>query len=206
MAGFDVVGIDINPQPRYPFEFIQADAVKFLEEHGHEFDFIHASPPCQGYSKCKSLAMARNGGKYGRHPKLIAKVRALLKKSGKPYVIENVPGAPLRNPINLFGSQFGLLTQRQRCFESNCVLALPEMKRRKMQTPSAGNGVGPDGSISICGSGGVRGMRASEILAYWSKALGGVDWMIRSEMAECIPPAYTQFVGNQILKKIGGAQ
>ena len=196
-AGFQVVGVDINPQPRFPFEFHQADALTYPLDG---FDVIHASPPCQGYSRAKWLSMARNRGKYGIHDRLIDQVREKLTEHGGPWVIENVAGAPLHKPIRLFGSQFWLLTQRQRWFESNISLKPPSTPMRRMKTPSAGNGIGPDGSICICGNGGVRGLKAAEIVSYWSKALGGVDWMIRREMAECIPPAYTEFIGKQLME------
>lgn len=158
-AGFEVVGVDINPQPNYPYRFIQANALEILKDKEFigQFDAIHASPPCQAYSRARELSKARNNGKYGNHPDLIAPTRELLLKTGKAYVIENVPGSPLINPIKLFGSQFkNLYTQRERWFESNVPLREPDEPPRKMKTPSAGNGIGEDGSISICGSGGVK--------------------------------------------------
>lgn len=199
-AGFEVVGVDIAPQPNYPYEFIQADALEVLKdkEFIKQFAAITASPPCQKHSKARSLSLARNGGKYGDHLDLIPETRRLLIESGKPYIIENVAGAPLINPIKLFGSQFkGLFTQRERWFESNMNLTEPEIDRAKMKTPAAGNGIGEDGSISICGSGGVRGLNAKQIVLYWGFALGGIDWMTRAELAEAIPPAYTEFLGKQ---------
>lgn len=201
MAGFEVVGVDINPQPNYPYEFIQADALEILKdkEFISQFDAIAASPPCQKYSKMKSLAIARNGGEYGDHPDLIPETRKLLIETGKPYIIENVATAPLINPIKLFGSQFNnMYTQRERWFESNMPLVEPPVPRMAMKTPSAGNGIGEDGSISICGSGGVRGLNATQIRLYWGFALGGIDWMTREELAEAIPPVYTQFLGKQL--------
>lgn len=200
-AGFDVVGVDIEAQPNYPFEFIQSDAVDFLYSADlSKYDVIHASPPCQSYSKCKSLSIARNNGKYGQHPDLIAVTRKLLKKSGKPYVIENVEGAPLIDPISLCGTQFKhIYTQRKRLFESNIPLKPPDSKAVRRNTPSAGNGIGQDGFISICGSGGVKGLNAKQIVLYWGFALGGIDWMTRQELAEAIPPAYTEFLGKQIM-------
>lgn len=199
-AGFEVVGVDIKPQPNYPFEFIQADALEILKDKAFisQFDAIAASPPCQAHSKAKSLSVARNGGKYGEHLDLIPETRRLLIESGKPYIIENVAGAPLINPVKLFGSQFkNLYTQRERWFESNIPLVEPDTERVKMKTPSAGNGIGEDGSISICGSGGVRGLNAKQIRLYWGFAMGGIDWMTRDELAEAIPPAYTEFLGQQ---------
>lgn len=200
-AGFEVIGVDIEPQPNYPFKFIQADALEILKDKDFikQFDAIHASPPCQHYSKARELSVARNNGAYGEHPDLIAPTRELLKATGKPYIIENVAGAPLINPIKLFGSQFkNLYTQRERWFESNISLNEPDVVRSKMKTPSAGNGIGEDGSISICGSGGVRGMNSKQIALYWGFALGGIDWMTRAELAEAIPPAYTEFLGKQL--------
>lgn len=204
-AGFEVVGVDIEPQPNYPFKFIQADALEILKdkEFISQFDVIHASPPCQHYTKVQHMAKARNGGTYGEHPDLVAPTRELLEGTGKPYIIENVAGSPLINPLKLFGSQFkNLYTQRERWFESNIPLEEPEISHSKMKTPSAGNGIGEDGSISICGSGGVRGLNSKQIRLYWGFALGGIDWMTRAELAEAIPPAYTEFLGKQIIKRI----
>jgi DNA (cytosine-5)-methyltransferase 1 len=200
-AGFQVTGVDINPQPNYPYEFIHADALEILKdvEFLKQFDVIAASPPCQAHSKARSLSVARNGGQYGEHLDLIPQTRALLIASGKPYVIENVGGSPLLNPIKLYGSQFkNIYTQRERLFESNVFLSEPQEPRKKMKTPAAGNGIGEDGSISICGSGGVRGLNAKQIVQYWGFAMGGIDWMTRAELAEAIPPVYTEFIGKQL--------
>jgi DNA (cytosine-5)-methyltransferase 1 len=204
-AGFEVVGVDINPQPNYPFTFIQANALEVLRDYEFfgRFDAIAASPPCQAHSKAKSLSIARNGGKYGDHLDLIPETRMLLEATGKPYIIENVAGAPLIEPTKLFGSQFkNLYTQRERWFESNIELKEPEAPKEKMKTPSAGNGIGEDGSISICGSGGVRGMNSKQIKLYWGFAMGGIDWMTREELAEAIPPVYTEFLGKQLIRHI----
>ena len=202
-AGFDVTGVDIKPQPNYPFEFIQADALEILRDTDFisQFSVIHASPPCQAYSRAKGLSQARNNGKYGNHLDLIPPTRDLLIQTGKPYVIENVAGSPLIDPIKLFGSQFkNLYTQRERWFESNVPLQEPSIGRQKMRTPSAGNGIGEDGSISIAGSGGVRGLNAKQIRLYWGFAMGGIDWMTRKELAEAIPPVYTEFIGRQLIE------
>lgn len=200
-AGFEVTGVDIAPQPNYPYKFIHADALEILKdkEYISQFDAIAASPPCQAYSKARSLSLARNGGQYGDHLDLVPETRELLEATGKPYIIENVAGSPLINPIKLFGSQFkNLYTQRERWFESNIPLKDPEQGRVAMKTPSAGNGIGEDGSISICGSGGVRGLNSVQIKLYWGFAMGGIDWMSRAELAEAIPPAYTEFLGRQL--------
>jgi len=134
-AGFDVTGVDIRPQPHNPHRFIRGDALAFLREHGHEFDFIHASPPCQGYS---TLAAMHPGKVW---PKLIGQVRSLVKSTGKPYVIENVETAPLRRESDLFGnhgvmlcgSMFGLgvargFLRRHRIFETSFPLPQPACK------------------------------------------------------------------------------
>jgi site-specific DNA-cytosine methylase len=110
-AGFEVVGVDIAPQPHYPFEFHQGDALEYLAAHGHEFDAIHASPPCQRYSSIQRIT--KNKHKW---PDLVDPVRQLLIKSGKPYVIENVQGAPLRVDAFMCGSMFGLGMIRHRIF------------------------------------------------------------------------------------------
>ena len=203
-AGFEVVGVDIFPQPNYPYTFFQSDAIEFLRQHDlSEFDAIHASPPCQAHTKAQALSKGRNNGKYGEHPDFIPQTREILKKIGKPYIIENVDGAPLVNPIALYGSQFkNLYTQRKRLFESNIELRTPDAPMVQKKTPTAGNGFGEDGFIAICGSGGVRGMNSKQIPLYWGFALGGIDWMTRAELAEAIPPAYTEFLGKQLIEYI----
>lgn len=204
-AGFDeIVGVDIVPQPNYPFEFVCMDAIEYLKTQDlSSFDAIHASPPCQAHSKCRQLSEARNGGQYGDHEDFITRTRELLDEIGKPYIIENVEGAPLKNPLSLYGSQFdNLYTQRRRLFESNIHLQPPERKMKRHKTPTAGNGMGEDGWISVCGSGGVRGMNAKQIVLYWGFALGGIDWMTRAELAEAIPPKYTEFLGGQLIRYI----
>lgn len=196
-----MTGVDINPQPNYPHTFIQSDAIEFLMTQDlSEYDAIHASPPCQAHSRAIGLSQARNNGAYGEHRDYIPQTRELLRKTGKPYVIENVVGAPLIDPISLSGTQFkNLYTQRKRLFESNIELVPPEKKPTAKKTPPAGWGFGPDGFIAICGSGGVAGMNNRQIPLYWGFALGGIDWMTREELAEAIPPAYTEFIGKQII-------
>lgn len=127
-AGFEVVGVDIFPQTNYPYTFFQSDAIEFLRTADLSgFDAIHASPPCQAHTKAQALSKGRNNGKYGEHPDFIPQTREILKKIGKPYIIENVDGAPLVNPIALYGSQFkNLYTQRKRLFESNIELRTPD--------------------------------------------------------------------------------
>lgn len=200
-AGFEVEGVDIEQQPNYPFKFTQMDAIEYLKTQDlSKFDVIHASPPCQKFSRVQSLGIARNGS-YKEHPDLIEPIRQILKLLGKPYVIENVAGAPLINCFMLCGSMFDLKVYRHRYFESNMFMWVPEHYPHDDTTPSAGNGVSPKGFISVCGSGGVKGMNSKQILKYWSMAMG-IDWMNRAELAQAIPPAYTEWIGKQLIEAI----
>lgn len=207
LAGFDVVSIDIEPQPNYPEEegmrFFRADAVEYLHHCGHCFDAYHASPPCQAHTRMQTLGKARNGG-YREHIDLINPIRELLIASGRPYVIENVPGAPLINPYVLCGSMFpDLRVYRHRLFETNWLMMVPPHEAHRDKTPSAGNGKSPKGFISVCGSGGVRGMKCVEILEYWRMAMG-IPWMNRKELAQAIPPRYTEMIGLQLQEQLKG--
>ena len=187
-AGFEVVGVDNVYQKRYPFEFIQADALEYVAEHGHEFDVVHASPPCQAYSRMSQV----NDNQY---PDMVADTRAALMATGKPYVIENVPGAPLINPLMLCGTMFGLKVIRHRLFECEPPIWFPPAICRHDTGGmlKAGRGPSPKGFWSISGKGGGNGT-----LSGWAKALG-IDWMTLSEMSQAIPPAYTEFIGNKLM-------
>lgn len=277
-AGFDVVGVDLNPMPRYPFEFHQGDALDYLREHGHEFDVIHASPPCQAYCSLKSMPNAKV------HPDLVAPTREALEATGKPYVIENVPGAPLLSPTMLCGTMFGLGTgdadlRRHRLFETNWSLVLPfgmfckhgrraaqnaparedrerticvigqagiaedralrridfkprvisvhdssgrghdeaaNHRRRKTITVAGSHG---DAGLSLSGQKrpgtvGVRGNAGGQSkrdgLLYFSTAerneAMGIEWMKGGEISQAIPPAYTKFIGDQLMAFVGAAK
>ena len=190
-AGFDVVGFDIKPQPRYPFKFVQCDA---LEVDLSAFDAVHASPPCQGYS----WAAKRWTGVDRAY--LIEPTRAMLKASGLPYVIENVPGAPLVNPARLCGEMFGLNVIRHRNFETNWMLMVPDHKpHRRPVTRKARDGservVQRSAYCTVAGHGGESDSFRFED---WQAAMG-MDWTSRDELTEAIPPAYTQFIGTQLL-------
>jgi DNA (cytosine-5)-methyltransferase 1 len=185
-AGFEVVGVDIEPIKVYPFEFHQTDALEYLAAHGHEFDAIHASPPCQAYTAMQHIR--KNGH---NHPDLVDPVRQLLIKTGKPYVIENVVGAPLRVDLLLCGSMFGLNIIRHRIFESNVPMPLlvPMCNHEKVYDPWHG---GP-----------------GERTAQQFKDAMGIDWMRdaggrnrKGTVAEAIPPAYTEFIGAQLMNAI----
>lgn len=184
LAGFDVTGVDICPQPKNPHRFILADALDYLRQHGHEYDAIHASPPCQAYTKA-----TKQWRKKGReYVDLIAATREALIASGKPWIIENVPGAPLRSPILLNGSVFGIRVHRPRYFETSFFLEqpyVPTMKPVKMGRPiREGDIVQPVGHFS-----GVR---------YAAREMG-LPWMGQSELAQAIPPAYTQWIAERLI-------
>lgn len=177
----------LKPQPRYAGdEFVQGDALEYVAAHGHEFDVIHASPPCQAYSNTRNLP-----GRH--HPQLIEITRRLLQEAGKPYVIENVPGAPLINPITLVGSMFGLLTMRPRLFECSFDVPFllappPAAKHAKMgRPPQPGEYVHVVGHVSN--------------VAYCRKAMG-IDWMTQKELAQAIPPAYTEWIGQRLIEHL----
>lgn len=179
-GGFrDITGVDINPQPNYPYEFIQADALKF-DLSG--YDIIHASPPCQHYCWCTTKA--RNKGKT--YPDLIEPTRVRLIEAGVPYVIENVVGAPLRNPTYLEGTMFGLGVIRRRLFETNWWLPQPSYISRK-------GSVKDRTYCSVAGNGGNGSNRIDD----WKKAMG-IYWMTRAEIKQAIPPAYTQYIGQYL--------
>ena len=186
-AGFHVTGVDIKPQPRYcGDEFHQADALTFPLDG---YDFIWASPPCQRYT------MAQNAAKNGHnHPDLIPPIRAVLRSSGRPYVIENVVGAPLENPIMICGLALGLKVKRHRLFESNLLLF-------SMPCPSHNQDYyvifGHECANRRHGETAGRKNRISV-----GRAAMGVDWMARGELSEAIPPAYSEFIGRQIMESL----
>jgi DNA (cytosine-5)-methyltransferase 1 len=189
LAGFEVVGVDIEPQPHYPFQFVQADAIEFITLHGHEFSAIHASPPCQAFSKCQVI-------RGNHHANLIEVTRNALRNSGKHYVIENVPGAPLINPVMLAGTMFNLGTMRKRLFE--CSFEIPFFL---IPTPGArhakmGRVAKPGEYIHVAGKGGARGVKEQ-----WKIAMG-IEWMTVRELAQAIPPAYTKFIGGYLIQSL----
>ncbi|HXI68294.1 MAG TPA: DNA cytosine methyltransferase [Steroidobacteraceae bacterium] len=206
-AGFEVVGVDIKPQPNYPFEFVQDDALLFMREARftrlcETFDAIHASPPCQLFTRA-------NGGWVGRlsddrHADLITPTRELLEATGLPYVIENVVGAPLRDPVTICGTTLGLNVKRHRLFESNCPLMVP---------PCSGH----ERDYVICFGGGVRGrthqlgrtpnnsgpiLRRPTLPLKQGQEAMEIGWMDRHELSQAIPPAYTELIGHQLLQHI----
>lgn len=188
-AGFEVVGVDIEHQPNYPFVFHQADALTFPLD---SFDVIHASPPCQGYSDLRH----RSGKSY---PKLIEPVRDRLIASGLPYVIENVEGAPLLRPVVLCGTMFSTLrVLRHRLFESNVMLSQPGHPRHPLvytldkRKAHYGKLDQWTAYVQVTGGGNCSVHAARDAM--------DIDWMTKAELNEAIPPAYTKFIGSQLLR------
>lgn len=200
-AGFYVVGVDLYPQPRYAGdEFIQADALKLLADRDFlsQFDFIHASPPCQRYSK--SVAQKNRAN----HPDLIAPTRELLRASGLPWVIENVPGSPLLEHITLCGSAFATppepTVMRHRWFESSLPLVGARC-RHDLWPPRykpAWNRTTPLRFVNVSGGWGEHDWETKQ------RAMG-IDWMTPTELSEAIPPAYARYVGEQVLAALEAA-
>lgn len=187
-AGFDVVGVDNKPQPHYPFEFHQADALEFCEAHGHEFDAIHASPPCQAFSASQVIR--------GRdHPDLLTPCRLLMQASGRPWVIENVVKAPMRTDAMLCGSMFGLQVQRHRLFEWS--EGTPILAPACHHVWRHGRPVGVYGHTGGKSTGLTSGNHGW-LVADWREAMG-IDWMMRDELAQAIPPAYTEYIGGFLI-------
>jgi len=190
-AGFDVVGVDIKPQPRYPFEFHQQDALEVLENPWHVggFHAIHASPPCERY-----CALTRASGTADRHPDHLAKVRMLLRAWALPYVIENVPEAPMEDAILFCGAALGLEIVRHRLFEANWPLMSAGCAHvRGGTTTGLYVAFRPRGRVAPGRK--VPPRRGRQL---WREAVG-IDWMTETEIADAIPPAYTQEIGRQLL-------
>lgn len=213
-AGFEVIGVDIIDQPHYPYEFHRFDAVELLEycvrgcgalggrplgrfNYGlRDFDYVHASPPCQAYSDLKTKLT------FKTYPKLIEPVRDLLMRSGKPYTIENVPEAPMLNPVILCGTMFlGLRVIRHRAFESNLPLTAPAHPgkhplvfthdKRKRHYGKLDQS---ESFVQVTGGGNCSIVDARDAM--------GIDWMNKHELNEAIPPAYGEFIGRQVLRQL----
>ena len=180
-AGYDVTGVDIRPQPRYPHRFVCADALVYLREHGHEYDIIHASPPCRAHSQLRFLHSYR-------HYDFIPETRRLLKASKKPYIIENVETAPLRRPVILCGAMFGLRTYRHRLFETNIPITQPRHPKHKFKVAPSNRSPYAWEYVIIAGHFGVteEGRRIMDM-----------PWATRDGLADAIPPAYTKYLGEQ---------
>jgi DNA (cytosine-5)-methyltransferase 1 len=187
-AGFDVTGIDLKHGKRYPYKYIRGNVSDYLHnDFLRQFDVIHASPPCQTHSITKHLRNAQ--GKSTSKIDMIPEVRQALVASGVNYVIENVPGSPLVNPIQVCGSSFGLKVRRHRLFESNV-----KLQGSVCDHKSQGKPVGVYGSLNdeIPGGG-----HTAKTIDEARKAMG-IDWAIWTELVEAIPPAFTKFIGDQL--------
>lgn len=187
-AGFEVVGVDLAPQKHYPFEFHQADALDYPLEG---FDVIHASPPCQHYS-----SIARYEGVQHLYPDLVAPVRNRISRAGVPWIMENVPGAPLYHWATVCGSAFdlgipelGWYLRRHRLFESSHLLWSTHCRHKGI-------------AISVTGTGTVASIRdriGRCVRAEEFRRIMGITWMNRHELSESIPPAYTEWLGRQLI-------
>ena len=217
-AGFKrIVGVDNKPQPHYPYEFVQADALEYLAEHGHEFAAVHASPPCQGYSIMHNLPWLRDR----EYPLLLKPTVEMLDGLGKPYVVENVMGAKKGSKALaqrgiadhgleaawLCGAMFGLPFYRHRLFASNWLWMAPAHPRHQRgfqpghlgghsmtpgQRRAHSNPVNTPWRQTHDGVGAVAGWRhAAEAM--------GISWMNREELTQAIPPVFTEHIGLQLL-------
>jgi len=194
-AGFDVTGVDIRPQPNYPFRFVQGDALTYLAEHGRDYDAIHASPPCQAYSALNNLIKKD-------YPDLLAATREALIATGKPWVIENVVGAPFGHYVQLCGAMFGLRAYRHRRFETSFLVfqphhpkhTLPVLTKRSAKTGLSRKEsfLAGDSFASVTGN----------IGSYCGPAAMGIDWMTGDELSQAIPPAYTRWIGRYLLAAV----
>ena len=190
-AGFEVVGVDLAFQPHYPYEFHQADALRFPLDG---FDVVHASPPCQAYSDLQK----RTGRLY---PRLIGPVRERILKVGIPYVIENVEGAPLRDPLMLCGTMFPeLRVLRHRLFESSVSLTAPPHGKHPLvftydkRKGHYGKLDQDTAYVQVTGGGNCTVANA--------RAAMGIDWMTKDELNEAIPPAYTRWIGELLVSHL----
>jgi DNA (cytosine-5)-methyltransferase 1 len=197
-AGFWVVGVDTAPQPHYPFEFVRADALSYVAEHAPRFDAIHASPPCQENVKGMA-AVNRARGRALNHASLVAPAREALRATGQPYVIENVVGAALVEPITLCGSSFGLAVRRHRLFECSFPVMAPPCAHHLQSEAKYPTNWRPNGQRRLSKVVQVYGNAAGTHL--WPEAMG-IDWMTSAELTQAIPPAYTEYVGSFLLAAV----
>lgn len=193
-AGFEILGVDHVAQQNYPYEFIKMDALRALDWLNlDKIDAIHASPPCQAHSTLRYRQEDRPVG-----IELIRLTREVLKQTGKPWIIENVVGAPLIRPTMLCGSMFDLAVRRHRLFESNFpISSLPchhELETPRFKNPDKR---GPEltGTVNVYGKCTYPGEREIREQAM------GIDWMTNKELTQAVPPAYTRYVGEELLSR-----
>jgi DNA (cytosine-5)-methyltransferase 1 len=198
-AGFDVVGVDIDPQPNYPYEFHQGDALVFLKEHWDEFDAVHASPPCQSFLNLGKVNIAL--GRDYDYPNLIGPTRELLEEIGKPYVIENVQDARshMVDPVRICGTGLGRPLRRHRLFESNIPLEGVSCDHGAFTEPKYWTGWRPKGEKRLSTVVQVYGNAGGQ--HEWPDAMG-IDWMDRHGFVEAVPPSYTEHIGRQLIEHL----
>ena len=191
-AGFHVTGVDLQSQPNYPFIFQQGDALEFLREHGHNFDAVHASPPCQAHS---ALTKGTNA-KTHSYIDLIPETRQLLNELGLPYIIENVQQSTVRPDLRLCGEMFGLRVLKHRLFEvSGFKVEQPKHIKHRGRAAGWRHGERPEEPyyVSVYGTGGSRGT-----IQDWREAMG-MPWAGKKrELSEAIPPAFTEYIGTAL--------
>jgi len=200
-AGFHITGVDIEPRKLNPHPVIEADAVEYLLAHGHEYDAIHASPPCQSYSRSlRHLATPQ--------PMLIDAIRDALKATRKPYVIENVVGAPLANASDLFGNHgvelcgtmFGLRIFRHRIFETNFPIHAPKPCNHRIIPLNPHRADGDPGG-PIAGRARMKMEFGADVNCerVWAEEMG-VEWMSRNGAREAVPPIFTEYIGRELMR------
>lgn len=196
-AGFEVTGVDVEPQRHFPFEFVQRSALRLTPKYLRGFDLVWASPPCQAHSALRHM---QGAGYASKHKNLIPATRRLLRAAGVPYIIENVEGAPLLDPLMLCGSMFGMrfrghYLRRHRLFETSMPL------RVRLECDHRGKAVGVYGH----GQQLRRGTReAYGLAADDARRLMGIDWMPRDRLSQAIPPVYSEYLGRQARRIILG--
>ncbi len=195
----EIVGVDFDVQPRYPFVFKQGDAMEWTAEQFREFDLVHASPPCQGYTTLSNRYKGK-GGVADSHPLLIAPLREKLIYSGTHYIIENVTGATkeLHRPICLYGGTFGLGTDRPRLFE--CSFRPRSPARIKVEGVTIGVYGKMNGRKLFTRDDGTKVYAAANLDE--ASAAMGIDWMTWDELKEAVPPAYTKYLGEQFVEYV----
>lgn len=205
LAGFDVTAVDIIQQDDHPGSglyafpgmiFVRADAINYGTEFAHEFHAVHASPPCQAHSALRHLHPDKD------YECFLERTRSILERLSCPWVIENVPGAPLINPVMICGSFFGLRVRRHRLFESNMPLRGTACKHKEQGRPIDVSGTGGRRINRRKDDHGGNTMKPRNIVE--ARMAMGVDWMRRYELSQSIPPAYTEFIGKQLMEHIRG--
>lgn len=197
-AGFNVVGVDLEEHDDFPFRFMQGDALEVLADvdYVRGFDLIHASPPCQAYSTATA--------NKAKHPDLVGPVRDLLVAAGVPFIIENVPQAPLINPVRLCGSSFGLRVRRHRDFESNLPLVGSRCDHKAQGQPVGVYGDHWDSREFFRPDGTKRGGKATSLED--GRHAMGINWMNWEDLKESIPPIYTEHLGRQAITQLTTAR